>query len=138
MNVIKESEAELNAEILKITMTTASLSELSGHLEEMPVTIPSKYKAGVSRKKFIGLLRIPWKAMVSGLYWQQSRTQSEHLEGLSPVNYDTPIRNSVTILLIALLISASTVQSSAQTVSCAPRVLHTFSFSDIRRCIRQH
>lgn len=42
------------------------------------------------------------------------------------------IRNSVTILLIALLISASTAQSSAQTVSCALRVLHTFSSFDIR------
>lgn len=73
-----ESEAELNAEILKITMTIKDhYPELSKYLEEMPVTIPSKYKAGVSRKSLSAYYE-SLKAMVSGYIAQQSRTQSEH------------------------------------------------------------
>ena len=61
-----ESEAELNAEILKITMTIKDhYPELSKYLEEMPVTIPGEYVAGVSRKSLSAYYE-SLKAMVSG------------------------------------------------------------------------
>ncbi len=42
------------------------------------------------------------------------------------------IRNIANILVIVIVISTSSIQTSAQTVSCALRVLHTFSAFDIR------
>lgn len=79
-----ESEAELNAEILKITLTIKDhYPELSKYLEEMPVTIPGEYAAGVSRKSLSAYYE-SLKAMLGGYIAQKSRAQLEKTKN-SPV-----------------------------------------------------
>ena len=79
-----EREEELNAEILKITMTIKDqYPELSKYLEEMPVVVPDVRTPEISRKNLSAYYE-SLKAMVSGYVSQKSRAQLEKTKN-SPV-----------------------------------------------------
>jgi hypothetical protein len=70
----EEIEKDLNAKILKVTMTIKEhYPELSGFLEEMPITIPTEEDAEITLKN----LRVYYESLTSML----SKYKLEHPKG---------------------------------------------------------